>query len=87
MRFGEGGYPSTTALTVGETYDLKLSSLLWGSSFSEETFEMLSSSVGVFMYDGGPSPYRFLREGVEGWSIVATAIALSERVRINVRRT
>lgn len=65
MRLGEGGWPSTTGITVGDTYGLN-SSLAWCNSFNEETLDMASSSVGVFMYEGGPSPYGFLREGVEG---------------------
>jgi hypothetical protein len=76
LRLGEGGCPSTTGITLGDTYGLNVSSL--GSSFNEETFDMPSSSVGVFIYDGGPSLYGFLREGVEGSSIVL--IALGEDV-------
>lgn len=56
LRVGEGGYPSITDITVGDTYGLKESSLPWGSSFSEEILDMVSSSVGVFMYEGGRSP-------------------------------
>lgn len=64
------GRLSSTGMTVGKTYCLNVSSLPWGSSFKEETFDMASSSVGVFRYDGGPSAYGILRDGVEDWAIV-----------------
>lgn len=74
LRLGEGGHPSISGITVGDTYGLNESSFPWGSSFSEEAFDMASSSVGVFMYDCGPLPYGSLLEGVEGWVIVASAL-------------
>jgi hypothetical protein len=64
------GFLSLTGMTVGKTYCLNVSSLPWGSSFNEEIFEVASSSVGVFRYDGGPSAYGILRDGVDGWAIV-----------------
>jgi hypothetical protein len=86
LRVGEGGYPSTTGITVGDTYDLKESSLPWGSSFSEEILDTLSSSVGVFMYEGGASPSGFLREGVEGWTIVMSVLNERRKMRFYYRK-
>ena len=58
-----------------ETYGLKSLSPVCGNNLREELFPYPfrpSSSVGVFMYEGGPSPYMGrAREGVAGLDIAS----------------